>query len=148
MAVTMPLAIIAMAVSMAVGLPLGILAARHRGRPLDTGLMVLSQAGVAVPNFWFGMLLTLVFAVTLRWRSLQTTDRSYKVFIHLLTLDMGTLVAQRDIDPMNGLRPTNTWSPGEIINDPHQVLLCINHWKTVAAGLLEYFDQFTDREMR
>ncbi len=67
MAVTMPLAIIAMVVSMAVGLPLGILAARHRGKPLDTGLMVLSQAGVAVPNFWFGMLLTLLFAVTLRW---------------------------------------------------------------------------------
>ncbi|MCW5720373.1 MAG: ABC transporter permease [Devosia sp.] len=67
MAVTLPLSVFAMAISMAVGLPLGILAARHRGKPLDTALMVMAQGGVAVPNFWFGMLLTLLFAVTLRW---------------------------------------------------------------------------------
>lgn len=67
MAVTLPLSIFAMAISMVIGLPLGILAARHRGKPIDTGLMILAQGGVAVPNFWFGMLLTLLFAVTLRW---------------------------------------------------------------------------------
>ena len=67
MAVTLPLTLFAMVVSMAIGLPLGILAARHRGKLLDTGLMILAQAGVAVPGFWFGMLLTLLFAVTLRW---------------------------------------------------------------------------------
>src|SRR5690606_5953624 len=33
----------------------------------DTVIMVLAQTGIAVPNFWFGMLLTLLFAVTLRW---------------------------------------------------------------------------------
>jgi peptide/nickel transport system permease protein len=67
MAVTLPLTIFAMFISIVVGLPLGILAARHRGKPLDTALMVLAQTGVAVPNFWFGMLLSLLFAVTLRW---------------------------------------------------------------------------------
>ncbi|NGP17342.1 ABC transporter permease [Devosia chinhatensis] len=67
LAVTLPLTILAMLISMIVGLPLGILAARRRGKPADTALMVLAQTGVAVPNFWFGMLLTLVFAVTLRW---------------------------------------------------------------------------------
>ena len=65
--VTLPLAAFAMVISMAVGLPLGILAARRRGKALDTGIMVLAQTGVAIPNFWFGMLLTLLFAVTLRW---------------------------------------------------------------------------------
>ena len=65
--VTLPLAIFAMAISMAVGLPLGILAARQRGKALDTIIMVTAQTGVAIPNFWFGMLLTLLFAVTLRW---------------------------------------------------------------------------------
>ncbi len=65
--VTMPLALMAMVISAAVGLPLGILAARRRGKPLDTMLMVLAQTGIAVPNFWFGMMLTLVFAVGLRW---------------------------------------------------------------------------------
>ncbi|QQR38247.1 ABC transporter permease [Devosia rhizoryzae] len=67
LAVTLPLTILAMLISMIVGLPLGILAARRRGKPADTALMILAQTGVAVPNFWFGMLLTLVFAVTLRW---------------------------------------------------------------------------------
>jgi peptide/nickel transport system permease protein len=67
MLVTLPLTLFAMVLSIAVGLPLGIIAGRHRGKPLDTALMVLAQTGVAIPNFWFGMLLALLFAVTLRW---------------------------------------------------------------------------------
>ena len=65
--VTLPLALFAMVISMAVGLPLGIIAARRRGKAVDTGIMILAQTGVAIPNFWFGMLLTLLFAVVLRW---------------------------------------------------------------------------------
>ena len=65
--VTLPLAIFAMVISVVVGLPLGILAARRRGKLLDTAIMVTAQTGIAIPNFWFGMLLTLLFAVTLRW---------------------------------------------------------------------------------
>ncbi len=67
LAVTLPLALFAMVVSAAIGLPTGIWAARRRGKFTDTALMVLAQTGVAVPNFWFGMLLTLLFAVTLKW---------------------------------------------------------------------------------
>ncbi|MFP4393748.1 MAG: Stk1 family PASTA domain-containing Ser/Thr kinase [Anaerolineales bacterium] len=59
--------------------------------------------------------------VTLRWRCVESLDHSYKVFVHLLTADMGTLITQHDVEPMNGLRPTQTWQPGEIINDPHQL---------------------------
>jgi peptide/nickel transport system permease protein len=65
--VTLPLTLTAMIISVVVGLPIGILAARAHGKPTDTLLMILAQAGLAVPNFWFGMLLTLLFAVTLRW---------------------------------------------------------------------------------
>ena len=61
--------------------------------------------------------------VTLRWRCLSGFDRSYKVFIHVLTNDMSTLVAQQDVVPVNGLRPTTSWAPEEIINDSHQVSL-------------------------
>ncbi len=67
MAVTLPLSLIAMVVSVVIGLPIGIYAAMRRGKATDTALMVLAQTGVAIPNFWFGMLLTLLFAVTLRW---------------------------------------------------------------------------------
>lgn len=67
MAVTLPLTLLAMVVSVTIGLPIGILAAMRRGKATDTVLMVLAQTGVAIPNFWFGMLLTLLFAVTVRW---------------------------------------------------------------------------------
>ncbi|KFC68392.1 Dipeptide transport system permease protein DppB [Devosia sp. LC5] len=67
LAVTLPLTVMAMIISMVIGLPLGIVSARARGKAPDTAIMVLAQLGVAVPNFWFGMMLTLVFAVGLRW---------------------------------------------------------------------------------
>lgn len=65
--VSLPLTMMAMVLSMLIGLPIGILAARRRGSLLDSGLMIFAQTGVAVPNFWFGMLLVLVFSVGLRW---------------------------------------------------------------------------------
>ena len=61
--------------------------------------------------------------VMLRWRCLAKFDKSYQVFIHLLTLGDNKLVTQQDIEPNNGLRPTTTWNPGELINDPHQLII-------------------------
>ncbi len=61
--------------------------------------------------------------VTLRWRCLDTFNDSYKVFVHVLTQDMSRLIAQRDVEPVNGLRPTQTWAAGELISDAHQVIL-------------------------
>lgn len=65
--VTVPLALMAMLISTLIGLPIGIAAARRRGTPADTALMGVAQIGVAIPNFWFGMLLVLLFSVALRW---------------------------------------------------------------------------------
>jgi peptide/nickel transport system permease protein len=65
--VTIPLTLMAMILSAGIGLPMGIIAARRRGSLADTGLMTFAQLGVAIPNFWFGMLLVLLFSVTLRW---------------------------------------------------------------------------------
>ena len=65
--VTVPLALMAMVISTLIGLPIGIAAARRRGTPADTALMGVAQIGVAIPNFWFGMLLVLLFSVALRW---------------------------------------------------------------------------------
>lgn len=65
--VTLPLAVMAMLLSAAIGLPFGILAGRRRGSIVDTVLMVLARMGIATPNFWFGMLLVLLFSLTLRW---------------------------------------------------------------------------------
>lgn len=67
MAVTLPLALMAMALAAAIGIPLGMLAASRHGRLADAGVMAFAQAGLAIPNFWFGLLLVLVFAVGLGW---------------------------------------------------------------------------------
>ncbi|WEX11442.1 ABC transporter permease [Chelativorans sp. AA-79] len=66
LAVSLPLAVIALALSTAIALPVGVFAASRRGRAADTVTMGVAQVGVAVPNFWFALLLVYVFAVGLR----------------------------------------------------------------------------------
>ena len=65
--VSLPLAGYALVLALLLALPAGLLAAYKRGGPVDAGLSVLTQLGIAVPNFWLGLLLTLLFAVGLRW---------------------------------------------------------------------------------
>ncbi|TKT79108.1 ABC transporter permease [Aquamicrobium sp. LC103] len=64
--VSLPLAIISLVLSTAIAIPVGIYAAARRGRAGDTVSMGAAQLGVAVPNFWFALLLIYVFAVWLR----------------------------------------------------------------------------------
>ena len=63
--VTLPLALIAVLLSLAFAIPLGALAASHRGGPLDRLASVVSQIGVAVPAFWVSLLLIMLFSTTL-----------------------------------------------------------------------------------
>ena len=65
-AVSLPLALIALLLTTAIAIPVGLFAAARRGRATDAVAMGLSQLGVAVPNFWFALLLVYVFAVWLR----------------------------------------------------------------------------------
>jgi len=65
--VTLPLAIGAMAVATLASLFLGIFAATNHNRIGDYGVMGFSQLGLAIPDFWFGILLIILFAVILRW---------------------------------------------------------------------------------
>ncbi len=66
MQVSLPLALLALALAVAVALPVGLFAAARRGRPGDTLVMGATQIGISLPNFWFAMLLVLLFAVNLR----------------------------------------------------------------------------------
>ena len=67
--ISMPLAVYALILSTAIAFPVGVLAAARRNSPADVSIMGVTQLGIAVPNFWFGMLLVLLFAVTLGWFS-------------------------------------------------------------------------------
>lgn len=66
MTVSLPLAIVALALSTAIAIPVGVFAASRRGNIADTITMGVAQVGVAVPNFWFALLLVYVFSVGLR----------------------------------------------------------------------------------
>ncbi|MGI9509435.1 MAG: ABC transporter permease [Geminicoccaceae bacterium] len=69
LAISLPLALMGISLSTLIAIPLGVLAAAHRGRLSDLLVMVFSQLGVAIPNFWFALLMILVFAVQLGWLS-------------------------------------------------------------------------------
>lgn len=63
LAVTAPLAFMAMGIAVVLALPLGIFAARHQNRAPDAAVMVGTQLGLAIPEFWLGILLMLLFSV-------------------------------------------------------------------------------------
>jgi peptide/nickel transport system permease protein len=67
LALTVPLALLAMAITVALAIAMGVYAAARHNRPGDYGVMAATQLGLAVPNFWLGILLILLFAVQLGW---------------------------------------------------------------------------------
>ena len=67
--VSLPLALIALLISTIIALPVGIFAASKRGKFSDFSVMGITQIGIAIPNFWFAMLLVFFFAIILRWFS-------------------------------------------------------------------------------
>ena len=69
LAVSAPLALLAMALTTVIALTLGLYAASRHNQVGDVGVMGLSQLGIAIPNFWFAILLILVFSVKLQWFS-------------------------------------------------------------------------------
>lgn len=56
-----------MAVALLIGVPLGVLAARRRNTLADTAAMGAAVLGLSIPQFWLGLMLILLFAVTLGW---------------------------------------------------------------------------------
>ena len=67
--VSLPLAIYALCLSTLIAFPTGIYAASRRGRVGDMTVIGATQFGIAVPNFWFAMIMVLIFAINLRWFS-------------------------------------------------------------------------------
>jgi len=65
--VSLPLAVMAMVLTTVIALAMGVYAAARHNRPGDVAVMVASQLGLAVPSFWFAILLILLFAVKLQW---------------------------------------------------------------------------------
>ena len=87
--ISLPLAIYALAISTLIAFPVGLIAAANRGKPFDLTIMGTTQLGVAIPNFWFAMILVLIFAINLRWFSaggFPGWDQGFLLSIKSLTL--------------------------------------------------------------
>lgn len=65
--VSVQIVVMSILVAVVIGVPVGIIAALRHGRILDRVLTGASTLGIAVPNFWLGMILVTVFALNMRW---------------------------------------------------------------------------------
>lgn len=93
---TAELAIAAMLLAIALGVPLGIVAARRRGRWVDALVMAGSLVGVSLPIFWLGLLLILAFSVHLGWFPLSgRLDPALAVPVRTGFLTLDTLLSGR-----------------------------------------------------
>ena len=63
--VSLPLALYALVISTLIAFPAGIYAATQRGKLGDVAVMGTTQFGIAIPNFWFAMILVVIFALKL-----------------------------------------------------------------------------------
>jgi ABC-type dipeptide/oligopeptide/nickel transport system permease component len=70
---TAQLAAAAMTVAILVAIPLGIIGALHRGTAVDHAAMTVSLAGISMPNFWLGPLLTILFSIQMGWLPVSGT---------------------------------------------------------------------------
>lgn len=87
--ISLPLAIYALSLTVLIAFPVGILAATKRGSFTDIVVMGTTQLGVAIPNFWFALLMVLLFAIQLRWFSaggFPGWDQGFWLSIKALTL--------------------------------------------------------------
>jgi peptide/nickel transport system permease protein len=87
--VSLPLALYALLISTVIAFPAGIYAASRRAQTGDLAVMGATQLGVAVPNFWFAMMLVVVFAIQMRWfpaGGFPGWDQGFWTGLHALTL--------------------------------------------------------------
>ncbi|WP_294946637.1 ABC transporter permease [Sulfurivirga sp.] len=88
---TLELALLALALAVLISLPLGVAAAVHAGRWIDQLAMGVSLLGVAVPNFWLGPMLILLFSLWLGWLPVSGADQPWAWVLPAVTL--GTALA-------------------------------------------------------
>jgi ABC-type dipeptide/oligopeptide/nickel transport system permease component len=91
---TLRLALISLAVAMLIGFPLGILAALNANRRLDAIVTAVNSLGLAMPAFWFGLLLILFFSVGLKWlpaSGIGEPNRPLYERLHYLIMPVATI---------------------------------------------------------
>jgi ABC-type dipeptide/oligopeptide/nickel transport system permease component len=88
---TLLLTFAAMAVAILIAIPLGVAAASRKGTALDHAAMGIAVAGVALPRFWLGPMLIILFAIKLDWLPVSGADSPRHLILPSVTL--GTALA-------------------------------------------------------
>ncbi|MCH7573331.1 MAG: ABC transporter permease, partial [Planctomycetes bacterium] len=83
---TLELALLALFISVAVALPIGIMSATMRGTAYDYGGMVFALFGQAMPVFWLGLMLILIFGVQLGWLPVSGRGGIERLILPAITL--------------------------------------------------------------
>ena len=91
---TLELALVALLLSVILALPVGVLSAIHRGSLIDQGGMLFALVGQAMPVFWLGLMLILVFGVDLGW--LPVSGRGTLAHLTLPALALSTYSIARN----------------------------------------------------
>jgi peptide/nickel transport system permease protein len=84
--VTLKLAIFSILFAAIIGVTLGIVAAVRANSAIDRGALALAVFGQAIPNFWFGLILIVVFGVTLHWLPISGSDSLLNFVLPTVTL--------------------------------------------------------------
>jgi len=93
------LALVTLAITLLLALPLGVIAAVRRNTGWDTGAMTFSMLGVSIPNFWLGPILILVFSLWLGWLPVSGRSGPASVILPALTLDYMRTARAKGLPP-------------------------------------------------
>lgn len=85
------LAIAGIFVALIIGIPTGIISAKKQYSAIDNVSMILALIGVAMPNFWFGLIMVIVFSLTLGWLPSQGMGAGFIPLLQSLVLPALTL---------------------------------------------------------
>lgn len=91
---TLRLAVLSITFASLIGIPLGVIAAKNPSSKTDTTVMVISLFGVSIPVFWQGLILIIIFSLTLGWfpsSGFDTIDRMILPVFALSTASAGTI---------------------------------------------------------
>ncbi|MDF2233363.1 ABC transporter permease [Albimonas sp. CAU 1670] len=124
---TILLSAVALMFSMAVAIPFGVLSAVNRGGWIDRFGKVFAMAGQAMPNFWVGLLLILVFAIHLDWLPAYGADTPVHVIMPAIALGWYPVAAQTRIvrSAMLDVLDSDYIRMGRSVGTPERVLV----WK-------------------
>lgn len=86
---TLHLAAASVVVALVIAIPAGLVAAVYQNSPIDLIVTTMSTLGRAMPNFWIGIMLILLFAVQLRWLPVSGREQATSIILPAITLGSG-----------------------------------------------------------